>query len=148
MIITTAQTLDIYCICCWQREQRGGLQFLIYITSLIHWSVGSDDDMQQMWVFALKWLVHFQKSWSRSLILHRQMHMFTISAGIKAYRKTLELERCWNTASGSNDSACLHPSIFCKPPLTPDRGQSLSRQNTGRTCRRSITNPLTTSWLC
>lgn len=55
-------------------------------------NVENDDDMQQMWVFALKWLVHFRKYLFKSLILHRQMHMFTISAGIKAYRKTLELE--------------------------------------------------------
>lgn len=86
-----------------------------------------------MWVFALKPGIHFLKSLFQPPILHRQIHMFTINAGINPYRNTLELEWWWNTANGSNDSQCFLPSIhpsFVKPPLTPDRGQSLSQQNT------------------
>lgn len=51
---------SIYCY--WQREQRGGLQFFIYIASLIRWSAEKSDYSQQMWVFALESVVHFPKS--------------------------------------------------------------------------------------
>lgn len=91
-----------------KRQEKSQRLNLLYIFDLL--ICGKKVYGQQMWVFALKSVVHFQKSLFMPPTLHRQMYVFAVDAKTSQdhIRAGVMLERSqWDWTAG----AFSHPAI-------------------------------------